>query len=238
MCTVIKKKRTPRMPKNLAESPLIYIGDNHYVDPATGMILSRIGALDVQGYERVTHNGNRSASGHRVVYEAVHGAIPDDLVINHKNSDRSDNRPSNLEAVTQGENVRHAFRMGRHPVERPWLEGAGNPASKLTDSQRDELVRRAVAGEPVAAMATELGITAGQARRVIGQQAGPRGLRDSQKRWIVRPVLKVTPEQVNEIRARSAAGERTALLAVEFGISVSHTQRLIREGKKTNDQRC
>lgn len=47
-------------------------------------------------------------SAHRIVYRYVWGEIPAGHVIDHVNRKRDDNRPRNLEAVTQGENVRRA----------------------------------------------------------------------------------------------------------------------------------
>ena len=41
---------------------------------------------------------------HRFVYECYHGIIPDDLVIDHCNDDRTDNRLCNLQLVTPKEN--------------------------------------------------------------------------------------------------------------------------------------
>lgn len=51
---------------------------------------------------------------HRIVYIAVHGEIPRGLVINHLDGNKANNSPSNLEAVTQGGNVRHRHRIGEY----------------------------------------------------------------------------------------------------------------------------
>ena len=48
---------------------------------------------------------------HRIVIEAFLGPIPNGMHTNHKNGIRHDNRLSNLEVVTPGENVRHGVRM-------------------------------------------------------------------------------------------------------------------------------
>lgn len=44
---------------------------------------------------------------HRLVYAAFNGDIPDDLVINHIDEDKTNNDLNNLEAITQKENVYH-----------------------------------------------------------------------------------------------------------------------------------
>ena len=68
---------------------------------------------------RISVNGIRvRASAHRVVYRFFKGDIPAGCIINHKNRKRADNRPENLEAVTQSQNVRHA--LGQ-PYSRPPL---------------------------------------------------------------------------------------------------------------------
>lgn len=69
-----------------------------------------------KGYLRLTlqipGNGQVQAMAHRVVWESIHGPIPEGLQINHKDLDKQNNRPSNLELVTGTENVQHAQANG------------------------------------------------------------------------------------------------------------------------------
>lgn len=86
------------------------------VDSETGAIYRRgvltVGRANGRGYRQVSIRG-RLAYEHRIVWMATHGArIPDGAVIDHRNGDTGDNRPENLEAVTQGENIRRS-RQGR-----------------------------------------------------------------------------------------------------------------------------
>lgn len=54
---------------------------------------------------------------HRVVYQAQIGELSSDMQINHKDGNPSNNHPSNLELVTQSENIRHSYRtLNRAPV--------------------------------------------------------------------------------------------------------------------------
>lgn len=61
---------------------------------------------------RVSVNGVRiRVSAHRVVWRYFFGDIPAGMIVDHENRKRSDNRPSNLEPVTQSVNVRRALRL-------------------------------------------------------------------------------------------------------------------------------
>ena len=69
-----------------------------------------------KGYLRLTLQipgvGLVQTMAHRVVWEFLHGPIPAGLQINHKDLDKRNNRPSNLEVVTGTENVQHAQAHG------------------------------------------------------------------------------------------------------------------------------
>jgi hypothetical protein len=69
------------------------------VNPRTGYGQVHLGKI----------NGKiRIAYAHRVIWMAAHGLIPANLVINHRNGRRWDNRISNLELTTRSGNVLHA----------------------------------------------------------------------------------------------------------------------------------
>ena len=63
------------------------------------------------GYKCLTIN-KKSMLIHRLIYESVHGPIPKNLVIDHINGNRLDNRIVNLRAITQAKNCqnRHTVR--------------------------------------------------------------------------------------------------------------------------------
>ncbi|MFE7330793.1 HNH endonuclease [Streptomyces sp. NPDC057565] len=228
------KKRAPRIPVNLNESPLIYIGDNHYVEPVTGMVLSRVGHINVYGYEKVEHKGQRAVSVHRLVYEAVHGPIAEGLVINHISGDRADNRPANLEAVTTRENNVHAYASGGRTRLSPHVQGERHPKAKISNAQAQEIKKRAANGEHVPALAEEFGLSVGHTYKIAQQRLGGRAQYGTNNRPKVRTRRKVTPEQEADIQKRAAAGEFVPDLAKEFGLSKSNTYKIARQRRESH----
>ncbi|MEU9606399.1 HNH endonuclease signature motif containing protein [Streptomyces sp. NPDC048057] len=75
-----------------------------YVTAAPGGCWQWTGYLMPNGYARFSVAGERRYA-HRVAYEAVHGPIPDRLVIDHLCRNRGCVNPDHLEAVTQRINV-------------------------------------------------------------------------------------------------------------------------------------
>ena len=66
------------------------------------------GCRDKDGYYRVNLYGldhkKKYKPIHRLVYEAFNGVIPEDLVVNHKDEIKTNNRLTNLEIITPREN--------------------------------------------------------------------------------------------------------------------------------------
>ena len=61
------------------------------------------GYLGVQGYYKIQVD-NTQYPAHRLVWVWVYGSIPDDMMIDHINRIRADNRLSNLRLVTHAQN--------------------------------------------------------------------------------------------------------------------------------------
>ena len=85
---------------------------------------------------------------HRLVMEAFVGLRPHDMVTNHKNGDKGDNRLENLEYCTQQENIDHAIDVLGFVPDKP---------QKLT--AEDVAMIRNHRGRGLAALARSLGVS-------------------------------------------------------------------------------
>jgi hypothetical protein len=104
---------------------------------------------------RVMEGGKRHVGlAHRLVWQHLYGDIPDGLLVNHKDGNKSNNRPDNLELATYSENQKHAFRLGLSNE-----DGERNPAAKLTDEAVADIRRRRAAGEPLKSIASDHGVS-------------------------------------------------------------------------------
>lgn len=104
----------------------VYSNSKH----AKGRELSQFKNPD--GYLRVKMN-NLSYSIHSLVAKFYLGERPKDYVINHKDGNKLNNKPDNLEYVTITENIRHSINTGLHVCNRP--ETMGNYKDGRTKNQ-------------------------------------------------------------------------------------------------------
>lgn len=74
------------------------------------------------GYEYVFVNG-KLKSVHRLVAIAVFGDKGSKFVVNHKDGNKLNNNPNNLEWATHKENTLHAISLGNHPASNPEKHG-------------------------------------------------------------------------------------------------------------------
>lgn len=121
------------------------------------------GQLRVDNYGRVWRaNGNRAerktAKGylqvgiyhegswvrgfaHRLVYRTRTGVIPEGLTINHKNGNKTDNRPINLELATMQQQALHKiYVLGKNRT--LFQHGEKHRLSKLSNNDVEEIRRR------------------------------------------------------------------------------------------------
>lgn len=99
----------------------------------------------------------RSYRVHQLVARAFNGPQPEGTVVNHKDCDKTNNEPENLEYVTQAENVRHAIRM-RHRIIRKYSHN-GQFKPLLTVDQVGEIKAMLNDGCPIHIIAREYGVS-------------------------------------------------------------------------------
>ena len=95
-----------------------------------------LGFVHPSGYVHINLSSNGSKKqvrAHRVIYIAANGHIPDGMVVDHINNDKSDNRICNLQLLTAEENSRKAADDGKY------LSGEDNPQSKITAEVRSRI---------------------------------------------------------------------------------------------------
>ena len=64
--------------------------------------------LDSEGYQKVNLSGE-NVRLHRIIWECEHGKIPEGMVIDHINRNKSDNRLENLRLVEYSTNIMNAM---------------------------------------------------------------------------------------------------------------------------------
>jgi hypothetical protein len=95
--------------------------------------------------------------------------MSDDLsgfTVNHKDCNKLNNKPENLEKITQRENCLHAVRNGRARDQ----GGENNPMAKLNVEKVMYIRSRNRDGVTAVALAKELGVSAGTISQVILQR--------------------------------------------------------------------
>lgn len=78
--------------------------------------------LNNEGYLCISIN-RKSQPLHRIMARAALGERPPGLVINHKDGNKLNNNPNNLEYCTQAYNIEHSIKMGFHVSNNPIRSG-------------------------------------------------------------------------------------------------------------------
>lgn len=133
--------------------------------PVTRQIADRAGTAGYRNIRAMVDGKRMTALSHRLVWLHRHGPIPDGMTVNHKNGDKGDNRPTNLDLATDSEQQIHANQVlgtgsGANQA------GERNPFSKVTSAQVDEIKAARATGETCAAIAARYGITYQQVWRI------------------------------------------------------------------------
>ncbi len=127
-----------------------------------GAIISQ--SADKDGYMQLSIKVDgrlKKAKGHRLVAECF---LPpsEKRSVNHKDGNKANNLPSNLEWVTNKENSHHAVKQG-------FLNGRTNPnrAKKLTVDMVEAIKRERETGKTYKQIGSIFGIAAQTAHRVV-----------------------------------------------------------------------
>jgi hypothetical protein len=112
------------------------------------------GEIDKDGYHRVRlgRNGGKHLV-HRLVFEEFCGHIENGKEINHINGDKNDNRPINLELVTNFQNHQHAKVIGLK------AKGEQIGVSKLKTTDIFEIFEKHRSGMSYASISTDYGVS-------------------------------------------------------------------------------
>ena len=103
---------------------------------------------------------------HRLVAEAFIGERPENLDVNHKDGNKTNNHADNLEYITRSENLKHAFRLGLAytPFRR---RGEQSARAKLTDAIVLDMRERHSKGTSIRQLATDYNVTYQGVWRII-----------------------------------------------------------------------
>lgn len=116
---------------------------------------------------------------HHIMALVFIGPKPDGLVVNHKDGNKLNNTPSNLEYCTYKENSIHAIRSGlrkprpkkvREPVIKPprvYAQGESVKGSKLKTEDVLSIRARHAKGESLAALGRAYGVSKNTAWRIV-----------------------------------------------------------------------
>ncbi len=154
----------------------LLLNDSNYRVESSGKIYTRIARTgkvmvnekwrevsqeDEKGYLHINYKRKRLYI-HRIIYAKYVGSLDEDLVINHKNGIKHDNRVENLELVTVKENNIHRFRVLKSkPV-------IGN--AKIDKQIADEIRRERETGKPYSFLVKKYGICKGSISAIVNNK--------------------------------------------------------------------
>ena len=127
-----------------------------------------------QGYLMVTTTiqGKRATTGaHRLVWVYFNDVIPAGITINHKNGQKDDNRPSNLELATYQQQNRHTIYVLGKNQRVLNQDGIQNHAAKLTEASVRQMRQERLAGWNLNALAEKYRIAFQTVSEICRRQA-------------------------------------------------------------------
>lgn len=162
--------------------PRMRRGKGLSVRPCPGIMISLFlrGEPAYLSFRASTGDSVKSLTVHRCVALAFVSNPKKETVVNHKDSNRTNNAASNLEWVTQQENCIHASKAGRLPIgashpskTKPWTTQRGSACHQavLTEASVSEMRERYELGESVAVLAKEKGVSLPAAWKAVKRKS-------------------------------------------------------------------
>lgn len=107
------------------------------------------------GYMQAEFKNKKKHAVHRLIgFAFLNDTYFEGAVINHKDSDKTNNKVENLEWVTQSQNIKHSFQIGTHSI-----VGEKHPSAILTEKKVIEIRHKRKIGFKVKHIATEYGVS-------------------------------------------------------------------------------
>lgn len=178
-----------------------------------------------------TRRRSRGVRVHQLVAETFLGPRPDGKVINHKNGQKDDNRPENLEYVTGRENEEHAARHGLKKGAR----GERSGSARLTESEVMEIRCLRKSGMYYKQIAVRFGVRLETVRRIcLGRTWShlPCDTQDTRalpvpRKGAANGYARLTEQDVLEIRRCAENGERQSHLARRFAVGRAQISKIV-----------
>ena len=125
-----------------------------------------LGYVQSNGYSKVTYK-RKTLYGHRIIFAALIGEIPNGMDICHSCDNRKCINPDHLFAGTRKDNMADAVAKGRH------AKGSMLPQTKVSDDDTVLILKRASSGENYKSIAKDFNMC----RQAIGSIAIKNGIR-------------------------------------------------------------
>ena len=138
-------------------------GTVYAVKPRRAEHRTRDGYLE---FRSMRDGERRYVQAHRLVYQYFYGDIPNGMTINHINGKVDDNRPTNLELMTMGEQNSHAVKIGHRS-----MSGEDNNNSILSESDVASIRVLAGGGMMQKDIARQFGVSRSQVSRIVNGKA-------------------------------------------------------------------
>lgn len=165
-------------------------------------------------YKQLTYKG-KGLSFHRIIFQKFIGNLSDDLVINHKDGNGLNNVPTNLELVTQRENIIHGYEVLGTPISR------GN---KTIDFEIAKTMRRE---NELGLSRKDLAKKYGLCLSAVGRALSFQTWNDAEARIILKLPRKVNLAIAVCIRNERSAGATLAALMEKYGLSAASVSRIV-----------